>query len=108
MGRYIAKNVVAAGLADRAEIQLAYVIGVADPVSVYVDAFGTGRIPEEKIAELIREIFPLRPAEIIRHLDLLKPRYKATAAYGHFGRTEASFTWERLDKVDELKSKAGL
>ncbi len=107
MGRYIAKNVVAAGLASRVEIQLAYVIGVADPVSVYVDTFGTGTLPEEKIAGLIREVFPLKPAKIIAHLDLLKPRYRATAAYGHFGRTEDSFTWERTDKAAELKSLAG-
>jgi S-adenosylmethionine synthetase len=103
MARYVAKNIVAAGLADECEIQLAYAIGVADPVSVMVDTFGTGKMPEEKISSIIREIFPLKPAGIIEKLDLLKPVYKRTAAYGHFGRSEEGFTWEKLDKVPELK-----
>ena len=103
MARYIAKNIVAAKLATRAEVQLAYAIGVAEPVSVLVDTFGTGLIPEEEIARRVRANFELRPAGIIRSLDLLRPIYQATAAYGHFGRTPASFTWEKLDKVDALK-----
>lgn len=102
--RYIAKNLVAAGLADRAEVQLAYAIGVAEPVSVRVDTFGTGKLPEVKIEELVRQVFPLKPAAIIEKLDLKKPVYKATAAYGHFGRAE--FSWEKLDKVDKLKKLA--
>ncbi|HPM76579.1 MAG TPA: methionine adenosyltransferase [bacterium] len=101
MARYIAKNVVAAGLAYRCEVQLGYVIGVADPVSVYVDTFDTHNVDPEKIAKAIRDVFPLKPAEIIRHLDLLQPIYKKTAAYGHFGRE--IFTWEKTDKVADLK-----
>ncbi|MCZ7583016.1 MAG: methionine adenosyltransferase [Deltaproteobacteria bacterium] len=108
MARYIAKNVVAAGLATRAEIQLAYVIGVAAPVSVNVDTFGTGKIDEDRISEIIYEVFPMKPAQIIKELDLLKPKFKATSAYGHFGRTEEGFTWERTDKVDQLKKLAGV
>ncbi len=107
MARYIAKNIVAAGLASRAEVQLAYAIGVAEPVSVMVDTFGTGTIPEEKITQLIRENFPLTPKAIIEALDLRKPVYKSTAAYGHFGRTGAGFTWERTDRADALRKAAG-
>jgi len=108
MARYIAKNVVAAGLASRAEVQLAYAIGVAEPVSVMVDTFGTGTIPEEKITHLVRENFSLTPKGIIQVLDLRKPIYKATAAYGHFGRTGAGFTWERTDVAETLRKAAGL
>ena len=108
MARYIAKNVVAAGLADRAEIQLAYAIGVADPVSVSVDTFGTGTIDQDRISELIRENFQLTPRGIIESLDLRKPIYRKTASYGHFGRNEPEFTWEKTDKAAKLKSQAGL
>ncbi len=108
MGRYIAKNIVAAGLASELEVQFAYVIGVADPVSVNVNTFGTAKIAEEKIEAVIREVFPMKPAGIIKELDLLKPRYYPTAAGGHFGRTEDCFTWEKLDKVDQIKELAGL
>ena len=107
-GRYVAKNVVAAGLASRCEIQIAYAIGIAKPVSVHVDTFGTGRLPDTKIAELVQAHFDLRPKGIIQMLDLLKPVYRATAAYGHFGRTEAGFTWERTDKAEALRAAAGL
>ncbi len=102
--RYVAKNLVAAGLADRLEIQIAYVIGHAEPVSIMVESFGTARVAEEKIVEIIQRIFDLRPRAIIEQLDLLKPRYRKTAAYGHFGRNEEGFTWERLDKVEEIRS----
>jgi S-adenosylmethionine synthetase len=108
MARYIAKNVVAAGLADRAEIQLAYAIGVADPVSVSVDTFGTGKIDQDKISELIRENFQLTPRGIIESLDLRKPIYRKTASYGHFGRNEPEFSWEKTDKAAKLKQQAGL
>jgi S-adenosylmethionine synthetase len=108
MGRYIAKNIVAAGLADKVEVQLAYAIGVPDPVSIFVDAFGTHHVDTMKIRDLIPQIFPLKPAEIIRHLDLLRPIYRKTAAYGHFGREEPEFSWEKTDKAEELKSAAGL
>ncbi len=108
MARYVAKNVVAAGLADRFELQLAYVIGTAHPVSVSCDAFGTEKVSLEKIKELIDEHFDLRPAAIIRDLKLLNPIYKNTAAYGHFGRREEGFTWERTDKADILRKEAGL
>ena len=108
MARYIAKNIVAAGLARKAEVQLAYAIGVAEPVSVMVDAFGTASIPEEKITELVRENFSLTPKGIIEALDLRRPIYKATAAYGHFGRTGPGFTWERTDRADALRKAAGL
>jgi S-adenosylmethionine synthetase len=107
MARYIAKNIVAAGLAKRAEVQLAYAIGVAEPVSVMVDSFGTATIPEEKITELVRENFKLTPKAIMETLDLRRPVYKATAAYGHFGRTGAGFTWERTDRVDVLRKSTG-
>jgi len=106
MARYIAKNVVAAGLADRAEVQLAYAIGVAEPVSVMVDTFGTATIPEEKITALVREHFSLTPKAIIETLNLRRPVYKPTAAYGHFGRTGEGFTWERTDRADALKKAA--
>jgi S-adenosylmethionine synthetase len=107
MARYIAKNVVAAGLATRAEVQLAYAIGVAEPVSVMVDTFGTATIPEEKITQVVRENFSLTPRGIIEALDLRKPIYKQTAAYGHFGRTGPGFTWERTDRADALRKAAG-
>ena len=108
MARYIAKNIVAAGIADRCEVQLAYAIGVAEPVSVRVDAFGTEKISLEKIEKLVREHFNLKPAGIIKTLKLRRPIYKKTAAYGHFGRNEAEFTWEQTDKAEELKKDAGL
>jgi S-adenosylmethionine synthetase len=108
MARYIAKNVVAAGIADRALVQLAYAIGVADPVSVMVHTEGTGRIPEEKITQIVRAHFKLTPRGIIEELNLRRPIYKKTAAFGHFGRTEPEFTWERTDKAAALKADAGL
>ena len=101
--RYIAKNIVAAGLAERCEVQLSYAIGVAEPTSINIDCFGTNKIQEEKISELVRQNFPLKPADIIRHLDLRRPIYKKTAAYGHFGRNELDFTWEKTDKADVLR-----
>ena len=107
MARYIAKNVVAAGLATRAEVQLAYAIGVAEPVSVMVETFGTGTIAEEKITRLVRENFQLTPKGIIDALDLRRPVYKPTAAYGHFGRSGAGFTWERTDRADVLRKSTG-
>ena len=106
--RYVAKNVVAAGLADKCEVQVAYAIGVAHPVSILVDTFGTGRIEETKIQELVKKHFDLRPAGIIEMLDLLKPHYRKTAAYGHFGRTDVDLPWERTDKAQILKEEAGL
>ena len=108
MARYIAKNVVAAGLARKAEVQLAYAIGVAEPVSVMIDAFGTATVDEEKINSLVRETFKLTPKAIIETLDLRRPVYKATAAYGHFGRTGPGFTWEKTDRADALRKAAGL
>jgi S-adenosylmethionine synthetase len=107
-GRYVAKNVVAAGLADRCEIQIAYAIGVANPVSIHVETFGTGHVANSRIVELVREHFDLRPKGIIQMLDLLKPIYQATASYGHFGRTEPGFTWERTDKANALRDAGGL
>jgi S-adenosylmethionine synthetase len=104
MARHIAKNIVAAGLADRVEIQVAYAIGVADPVSVMADTDGTGKVPEDKIVAAILEIFPLSPKGIIEYLNLRRPIYKKTAAYGHFGRNEEDFTWERTDKADALRT----
>lgn len=106
--RYAAKNVVAAGLADRCEIELAYAIGVARPVSILVDSFGTGKISDERIAELVEKHFDLRPAAIIRDLDLRRPIYRQVAAYGHFGRTDLDLTWERTDKAEILKKDAGI
>lgn len=103
MARYIAKNIVASGMADRAEVQLAYVIGVAEPVSVLVDTRGTGKLSDEKIEKIIRKVFPLTPEGIISHLKLLRPIYRSTAVYGHFGRELPEFTWEKKDKVSELK-----
>jgi S-adenosylmethionine synthetase len=108
MARYIAKNLVASGIADKLEVQMAYAIGVAQPVSLMVDSFDTAKISEDKIKELIRAHFALSPREMIKALDLLRPIYKKTACYGHFGRTEKEFTWERLDKVKTLKRDAGL
>ena len=101
--RYVAKNLVAAGLADRCEIQLAYAIGIAEPVSIMVDTFGTGKLPDEEIADIVSRHFELTPAAIIKNLDLRRPIYRQTAAYGHFGRTDISLPWEELNKVDELK-----
>ena len=101
--RWVAKNLVAAGIADKLEIELAYAIGVAKPVSIEVDTFGTGKLPEDKIIEIVEKVFDLRPGFIIRDLDLRKPVYKQTAAYGHFGRTDVELSWEKLNKVDEIK-----
>jgi S-adenosylmethionine synthetase len=108
MGRYVAKNVVAAGLCEKCEVQVAYAIGVAEPVSVMVNTFGTGKIPTRRIAEIVRETFDLRPRAIIEQLDLLRPIYKKTASYGHFGRNLPEFTWEKTDKINILREKAGL
>ncbi|MCM2313846.1 MAG: methionine adenosyltransferase [Thermoanaerobaculia bacterium] len=108
MARYIAKNLVAAGIADEIEVQLAYAIGVAEPVSVFVNTFGTGRIEDSKITELVRAHFKMNPKGIIESLDLRKPIYKNTAAFGHFGRNEPGFTWERTDKAEALRSDAGI
>jgi len=108
MCRYIAKNIVASGLAEKCEVQVAYAIGVAEPVSLMVNAFGTGKIPEEDIENLVRKHFDMRPAAIISHLDLKRPIYKDTAAFGHFGRTDVLFPWEKIDKADLLKKAAGL
>ncbi|WP_243063048.1 methionine adenosyltransferase [Humibacter sp. RRB41] len=106
--RWVAKNAVAAGLANRLEVQVAYAIGTASPVGLYVETFGTAHLPEERITSAIREVFDLRPAAIIRDLDLLRPIYAQTATYGHFGRELPDFTWERLDRVDDLRSAAGI
>ncbi|MDO8538756.1 MAG: methionine adenosyltransferase [archaeon] len=108
MARYVAKNIVAAGIADKCEIQLAYAIGFADPVSVNVETFNTGKIPNEKISELIRKHFGLKPAEIIKHLNLRRPIFKKTAAYGHFGRNDPDFFWEKIDKAELLAKDAGI
>ncbi len=108
MARYIAKNIVAAGIADKLEIQLAYAIGVADPVSIMVDSFGTAKIDEDKIKKLIRDHFALKPKAMIKALDLLRPIYKKTACYGHFGRNDPDFSWEKLDKAEVLRREAGL
>jgi len=108
MGRHIAKNIVAAGAAKRCEVQVAYAIGVADPVSVMIDAMGTGRVPESRLKEIVSEVFDLRPAAIIDYLDLKRPIYRKTAAYGHFGRSEPEFSWEKTNKADEIRSLAGL
>ena len=104
MVRYIAKNIVAAGIAKRCEVQIAYAIGIAEPVSIMVDTFDTGVVPDDKISKAIREVFELKPAEVIKSLNLLRPIYQKTAAYGHFGREEQEFTWERTDKVEQLLS----
>jgi len=108
MSRYIAKNLVAAGIADRVEVQIAYAIGLPDPVSILVDTFGTGKVPQETIVKLIRDHFPLSPKGIIDALNLRRPIYKKTAAYGHFGRNDSDFTWEKTDKAKTLKKEAGL
>jgi S-adenosylmethionine synthetase len=108
MARYIAKNLVASGLADEVEVQLAYAIGVADPVSIYVDTFGTGRVEQDKLVDLVREHFQMTPRGIIESLQLRRPIFKKTAAYGHFGRTEPEFTWELTDKADALRAAAGI
>jgi S-adenosylmethionine synthetase len=106
--RYIAKNIVAAGIAEKCEIQFAYAIGVAEPVSINIDCFGTNKISLDKIEALIREFFPIKPADIIEQLDLRRPIYKKTAAYGHFGREDPDFVWEKTDKVKLLKNEAKL
>jgi len=108
MARYVAKNIVAAGLADRCEIQVSYAIGVAEPTSVTIETFGTGKIPEDKLSKIVREHFDMRPKGLIAMLDLLRPIYLPTASYGHFGRTEASFSWEKTDKAELLREAAGL
>lgn len=108
MARYIAKNIVAAGLARKCEVQLAYAIGVADPVSIMINSFGTGKVPSNRIAEIVKEEFDMRPAAIIQQLDLLRPIYRQTAAYGHFGRELPDFTWEKTDRIASLKERAGL
>jgi S-adenosylmethionine synthetase len=108
MARYVAKNVVAAGLARKCEVQLAYAIGVAEPVSVMINTYGTGKIPSNKISELVQAEFDMRPAAIIEQLDLLQPIYRQTAAYGHFGRELPGFTWEKTDRAEALKARAGL
>jgi S-adenosylmethionine synthetase len=108
MARHIAKNIVAAGLAKKCEIQIAYSIGVAQPVSVMIDLMGTGKVPKVRVQEIVNEVFDMRPAAIIEYLDLLRPIYKKTSAYGHFGRSEPEFTWEKTNMVDVLKEKAGL
>jgi S-adenosylmethionine synthetase len=107
-GRYVAKNIVAAGLAERCEIQVSYAIGVAEPTSISVETFGTGKIDDNKIVGLVREFFDLRPRGLVKMLDLLRPIYSKTAAYGHFGREEPEFTWEKTDKADALKDAAGV
>ncbi|MBR1845304.1 MAG: methionine adenosyltransferase domain-containing protein, partial [Oscillospiraceae bacterium] len=102
--RYAAKNLVAAGLADRCQIELAYAIGVAKPVSVLVDTYGTGAVADDRLAEIVRQVFDLRPSGIIRTLDLRRPIYRQTAAYGHFGRPDLDLPWERLDQAEKLKA----
>jgi S-adenosylmethionine synthetase len=108
MARYIAKNIVAAGIADRCQVQLAYAIGVAEPVSVYVDCSGTSKVDEGQLTEIVRANFQLTPKGIIESLDLRRPIYKATAAFGHFGREEDGFSWERTDRAESLKRDAGI
>ena len=108
MARHVAKNVVAAGLSQKCEVQIAYSIGVAEPVSVMVDLMGTGVVPEGKVRKSILEIFDLRPAAIIEYLDLLRPIYRKTSAYGHFGRSEPEFTWEKTDMAESLREKTGV
>jgi S-adenosylmethionine synthetase len=108
MGRHIAKNIVASGVAKKCEIQIAYAIGVAEPVSVMVDLMGTGVIPKQRIEEIVKEVFDLRPAAIIEYLDLLRPIYRMTSAYGHFGRSEEELTWEKTNQADIIREKAGL
>ena len=108
VARYVAKNLVAAGLASKVLVQLAYAIGVAEPVSVLVETFGTGKVSDDKLSELVREHFDLTPKGIIEHLNLRRPIYRKTAAFGHFGRDEPEFTWERTDKASALKAAAGV
>ena len=108
MGRHIAKNIVAAGISKKCEIQIAYAIGVAEPVSVMVDLMGTGVVPKQRVEEIVKEVFDLRPAAIIEYLDLLRPIYRLTSAYGHFGRSEDEFSWEKTNKADIIREKAGL
>ena len=108
MGRHIAKNIVAAGLAKKCEIQIAYAIGVAEPVSIMVDLMGTGVIPKQQVEDIVKDVFDLRPAAIIEYLDLLRPIYRKTAAYGHFGRSEPEFSWERTHRAEEIRKRAGL
>ncbi len=108
MARYVAKNIVAAGLADRCEIQVSYAIGVAEPTSISVDTFGTGKLDESRLVEIVRDVFDMRPKGLIAQLGLLKPIYQPTAAYGHFGRNDDTFSWEKTDKIDALKSAAGI
>jgi S-adenosylmethionine synthetase len=108
MGRHIAKNIVAAGLAKKCEIQIAYAIGVAEPVSIMLDLMGTGVLPKDRVKDIVKEVFDLRPAAIIEYLDLLRPIYAKTSAYGHFGRTEPEFSWEQTTMADTLREKAGL
>jgi S-adenosylmethionine synthetase len=108
MARYIAKNLVAAGIADRVEVQFAYAIGVPDPVSILIDTFGTGRVEQDRIASIVRDNFKLTPKGIIEELDLRRPIFRKTAAYGHFGREDADFTWERTDRAETLRQQAGL
>ena len=103
MARYVAKNIVAAGLADKCEMQISYSIGISKPTSVNVDCFGTNKVPEEKIIEAVNKTFDLRPKAIVNHLKLKRPIFSKTAVYGHFGRNDPDFTWEKTDKVDELK-----
>ena len=106
--RYVAKNLVAAGLAKKCEIQLAYAIGVARPVSIFVDSFGTGKVSDERLAQIVEENFDLRPAAIIRDLDLRRPIYRQVAAYGHFGRTDIDVPWEKTDRADKLRMAADI
>ncbi len=108
MARYVAKNIVAAGLAERCEVQVSYAIGVAEPTSISLETFGTGKLDETRLVAIVRDVFDLRPKGLIAQLDLLRPIYQPTAAYGHFGRNEESFSWEKTDKVDALKTAAGL
>ncbi len=108
MGRHVAKNIVAAGLAKKCEVQIAYAIGVAEPVSVMIDLMHTGVVPKERVETIVKEVFDLRPAAIIEYLDLLRPIYRKTSAYGHFGRTEPEFTWEMTNKADIIRESAGL
>jgi S-adenosylmethionine synthetase len=108
MGRYVAKNLVAAGLSKKCEVQIAYAIGVAEPVSIMVDFMGTGKIGESRARQIVSEVFDLRPAAIIEQLNLLRPIYRKTSAYGHFGRKDPDFTWETTDKADIIREKAGL
>ena len=106
--RHVAKNLVAAGLARKCEVGIAYAIGVAKPVSIFVDSYGTGVLPDDQLSEIVGKVFDLRPAAIVRDLDLKKPGYARVASYGHFGRDDLDLTWEKLDKVDELKAAAGI